>query len=106
MNSVERPEDWRFDDPPNVAVITTRDVVNEGKTILFVFHNDEDGYWQFHCDPEPKEEEAMVVSLALIVLRDPSVRELADLPYGWQAWRERYGSEWHRCSSPDVDEDQ
>jgi hypothetical protein len=39
---------WAFADPSNLAVMTTRQVVNEGKFINFVSHDEDDGGWQFH----------------------------------------------------------
>ena len=40
-------DDWPFDDPPNVAVVTTRDVTEDKVPILFVSHDRDDGAWQF-----------------------------------------------------------
>ena len=39
---------WPFSDPPNVYVITTADVLERGEWIRSVFHDEEDGGWQFH----------------------------------------------------------
>jgi hypothetical protein len=38
---------WPFDDSPNVAVITTRQVTEDNAPILLVSHDEEDGSWQF-----------------------------------------------------------
>lgn len=35
--------DWFFDDPPNIAVITTRQILELGYPILHVTHDAEDG---------------------------------------------------------------
>ena len=40
-------EGWPFDDSPNVAVITTRQVTEDNAPILLVSHDEEDGGWQF-----------------------------------------------------------
>ena len=40
---------WPFDDPRNVAVFTSRFVVEEDHPIFYVTHDLEDGAWQFHA---------------------------------------------------------
>jgi hypothetical protein len=76
--------EWKFQDPPNVAVITTMRVLNGG--------------WQFHNnEPGPLDEsDAKVVSLQNMVRLDPSIAELADLPLGWYAQRDSRNSPWKR----------
>lgn len=87
-------ENWPFGEPPNVAVITTTRIVHDGLPILLV-SNDEDG-WQFLDGEDVSEDVAMIVSLKNIVGRDASIRQLADLPVGWQAWRESENAAWQR----------
>jgi hypothetical protein len=38
---------WPFADPPMVATISTRDVIDGENPILFVYRNSEDGMWEF-----------------------------------------------------------
>ena len=90
------PEDWPFDDPPNLAVITTRQVTELGIPILFVSHDADDGGWQFLTGEPSLEEDARVVALRRIWTLDPSVGELADLPLGWQASRGTAVDTWRR----------
>ncbi|MGF1601476.1 MAG: hypothetical protein ACFCU8_05540 [Thermosynechococcaceae cyanobacterium] len=90
--------DWLFDDPPNVAVFTTRHVL-EGKGILLVTHDADDGSWQFHTGQATNEAEAKVVSLRRIVELDPSVTQLFDLPLGWAAIRPGVEAQWQRRKS-------
>jgi hypothetical protein len=92
---------WQFEDPPNVAVIANRRVVKGDDWIGLVYHDADDGAWQFHInDPGPlKESDAMVVSLKSIVQMDPSVAELADLHRGWHAWRNSPASPWQRAET-------
>jgi hypothetical protein len=90
------PENWPFDDPPNVAVITTRDVTEQGLPILFVSHDEDDGGWQFLPGGPLHEADARVVALRRIWVLDPSVGELADLPLGWQASRNTPADPWRR----------
>lgn len=89
-------DDWPFDDPPNVAVVTTREVTEGKVPILFVSHDEEDGGWQFLTGGPALEENARVVALRRIWLFDPSVGQLADLPMGWQASRSSPLDPWRR----------
>src|SRR3954462_11767261 len=90
-------DDWPFiDDAPNVARITTRGIIDGSDWIALVSLDEEDGGWQFIGSGGPQEDEAMVVALPSIFGRDASVAELADLPLGWQAWREAPDSPWQR----------
>lgn len=84
---------WLFSDSPNSAVFTIQQIVKQGQPILRVSH-DEDGSWQFLSWGIPAETDAMIVSLAYIVSIDPAVKQLADIPLGWRAWRLRAEDEW------------
>lgn len=86
-----------FNEEMNVAVFTTRYVYREGKPILNVFHHDEDGAWEFIGDDNPlSDSDYVVLALEKIIKLDPSVLELADLPLGWAAYRERVDMPWSR----------
>jgi hypothetical protein len=89
-------ENWPFDDSPNLAVITTRQITDQGVPILFVSHDGNDGGWQFLTGGPLIEEDARVVALRRIWTLDPSVGELADLPLGWQASRGTVREKWRR----------
>ena len=91
---------WVFKDPPNMAVIADRKIVREQDWIAHVFHDADDGGWQFHNSDldAPKLADALVVSLQEIAALDPSVAKLADLPLGWRAWPDSKGSDWQRLS--------
>lgn len=89
-------DDWPFDDPKNVASFALRQIMDGTAPILLVCHDDDDGTWQF-LDGQPLSmADAMLVALSEVVTRDPSVRELADLPIGWQAARPDANSPWQR----------
>src|SRR5579871_3609481 len=96
MTNTSPATEWPFSDPKNLAVFTTTSILNGTKPILDVFHDAEDGGWQFLDREEPMIENAAIVSLHSMVRRDPSICALADLPYGWQAWREHPDSPWQR----------
>lgn len=92
---------WVFDEPKNVAAITTRQVILEGSPILFVSHADDDGSWQFLTGSIFSVTDGMVVALHEIIELDPTVCELADLPLGWDAHRDSVGSPWRRSRHED-----
>ena len=80
---------WPFNDPPDVAVYTTRPIAEGKEPILYVSHDADDGARQFHAggDQPVSAKHAVIVSLKTITDLDPSILELADLPLGWQAHR-------------------
>ncbi len=98
MKEERTRDDWPFADPRNVAVFTNRFIVRGAHDITHVYHNDDDGAWQFHClHPETNASaHATLVALSEVVDIDPSVRELHDLPCGWRAVRESRGAVWVR----------
>lgn len=102
---------WPFgDEPRNVAVITTRQVL-AGRPVVRVSHDADDGMWQFLCDSpggadgERPTSDGRVVALEQALLLDPTLAELGDLPLGWGATRERPGAPWRWApNAPDDGE--
>ena len=88
-------DEWPFDEPRNLATITTRRIVHEGWPILLVTHH-EDGDWTFMDGEAFEETEALVIGLANMGARDPTMRDLADLPPGCEACREGRHTPWQR----------
>jgi hypothetical protein len=89
---------WPFADPRNIAVFTTADVLRLRHPILHVSHDEEDGAWQFHAGAQQTSaSDALVVALSEMVEHDPTICEVADLPCGWYAERDRIGSAWRRA---------
>jgi hypothetical protein len=96
------PTDWVFDEPKNVAVFTTRQVIRDGSPILLVSHDADDGSWQFHTGGAVSAADSMmIVALEEIVKHDSTVCELANLPLGWQAHRDSVDSPWRRLKRED-----
>lgn len=93
-------DEWPFYDPPNVVTITVRQIIDEGLPILCVYHDEDDGAWQFLTGEAVSMADALVVCLKNIVARDPSIAELADLPLGWMATRYSREDLWHRQPQP------
>jgi hypothetical protein len=86
--------DWPFDQPPNCAVISVREIVQDGEPVLLVSHDLHDHGWQFLREARPGH--AVLVSFAEMVRRDPGLRDLADLPPGWTASRKSANDAWLR----------
>jgi len=95
MNNLQ----WKFDDHPNTAVIANRKIFSSGEWIAYVFHDNDDGCWQFHTDQSTPliEEDAILVSLQSVVNQDHSIAVLADLPLGWCAWRNSIEAIWQKA---------
>ena len=92
------PDDWPFsDDPPNVAVIATRGIMDGSDWIALASLDEEDGAWQFIGSDGPRDDQAMMVALHRVLAKDRSIAELANLPPGWQAWREGPDQPWQRA---------
>jgi hypothetical protein len=79
-----------------VAVVTLKRIVDRSRPILFVTHDEDDGTWQFLDGQNVTIEDSSIVSLKYMTLIDPSIEELADLPFGWKAHRQAQGAPWIR----------
>ena len=85
-----------FIEPDNTAVFTTSFVIIDNKDITAVYHDEEDGAWQFFSDDsfEDYTEVAKIVGLGQILKRDNTLYEIADLPPGYFAHRKFKGDKW------------
>jgi hypothetical protein len=82
-----------FNEEINIAVFTTRFVVQNASPIVYVSH-DEEGDWQFLGSEQVSMKDAMVVSLEDIITIDKTILELANLPIGDSASRSSKESKW------------
>lgn len=89
-------ENWPFDQKPEVAAITTRQVVDLNYPILQVTHYEDDHSWAFLCGTTEKTADYRLVHMEHMFSRDETLRSIADLPPGWSAWRDSIDSPWHR----------
>lgn len=93
----EPDEDWPFDQAPNVAAISTRQVIELNCPILLVTHYEDDDSWAFLCGTTDDHiNDGRVIGMGEALDRDPTLRSIADLPSGWSAWREAKDSAWVR----------
>ena len=77
----------RFKDAPQTMVLTTKRIINRDTIITIVFHDEADGMWQFLDGIDIDENSAAIISINEMVLIDPNLEEIANLPLGWVAWR-------------------
>ena len=82
-----------FRETLDTAVITCCHVM-AGAPILRVAHDAEDGMWQFLCGGEHDDSEARVIALKEACALDASIGQLANMPCGCVAQRNRPNGKW------------
>lgn len=87
--------EWPFSDPKNVATFVSKHILT-GDVICHVYHSWEDGSWSFLPDRKTADGDCKIICLHNVYELDPSVGELADLPYGWKASRVSANHPWER----------
>ena len=86
---------WKFSDPPHTGVYLSKTVDDGTEPVTFVSHDAEDGAWQFLGD-SMIDSGGVVVCFHHPIDRDPALAELAELPLGWYAERDKVGEPWVR----------
>lgn len=86
--------DYPFYDAPNTAAIVCCHIIDDGKPVLYVSHDEDDGMWQFLCGSTHETDEARLVSLRSVFDLDPSVGDLKDMPCGYYAERKTKNDNW------------
>lgn len=87
-------EEWPFEDSPQTAVFTTKSITNREKDVMIVFHDEEDGAWQFFDGGKVCKDNVMIISLKEMVDLDSSIKHLAGMKTGYFAVRESIESDW------------
>lgn len=87
---------WKFPDPPHARVFLSEAVHAEEEPITYVSHDLDDGSWQFLGDSMAGGRKPVISCFHHPVDDDPTLKELADLPRGWYAEREKRGEPWVR----------
>ena len=93
--------EWPFDQAPNVAAITTRQVIEDRLPILTVIHYAEDDSWAFVCGTSNATEDGRVIGMGTALKMDSTLATIADLPPGWYAHRSAVGEAWTKQPNPD-----
>jgi hypothetical protein len=100
---LDRNADFKFREPTNLGIFTTRQWLDLDQPILRVVH-DHDGDWQFLTgDQVPSD--VRIVALEQLVLRDATLNEVFNLDYGEAADRSMVGSRWTRSKVEEEEED-
>ncbi|QNL48113.1 hypothetical protein H8S90_15000 [Olivibacter sp. SDN3] len=82
-----------------VAVFTTKYVLEGKSPILYVYHYD-DGSWQFNGkERNINDEDYRIISLSEIVELDTTIQGILDLPLGFEAFRETRDKSWQIISA-------
>jgi Domain of unknown function (DUF4262) len=89
---LDRNAEFKFREPKNLTVFTTRQWLELGSPILRIVH-DIDGDWQFLTGDQASDD-IRIVSLEQIVVKDKTLNEIFDLDYGYSAEREFIGGNW------------
>lgn len=77
-----------FNEDKNVMVITTKKILENKDKIYTVYHDSDDGMWQFIGNSDSDNSEVCLVSLEEICKLDDSVNYLYDMPCGFMAYKE------------------
>ena len=87
--------DWPYKEARTLPVVTTKNALNNGKPILFVFHDAKDNGWQFLDAQVPGVSDLTTATLEEVVGHDESLHSvLADLKPGWAAFRKDKSEAW------------
>jgi hypothetical protein len=93
------PKHAAWDDPIDIAALTTPEVARGEKPVLLVIHDIGVGEglagWLF-LDADTTGGEPTGMAKEELLKMDPTLKEVTDLPVGWQARREAPGKEWLR----------
>lgn len=99
---LDRNADFKFREAKNLGVFTTRQWLELGKPILHIIHEN-DGDWQF-LTGDQMPEDAKLVALEQMTIKDKTLNDVFNLDYGEQARREFIGGIWTRTRTEDEDE--
>lgn len=96
---------WPFDLPEDATVLSDRGVIEDGRPVVLVVHDADDGSWAFLSSAEQRIVDGRLIGLAALLAIEPRLRELADLPPGWTAERDYRSGPWHRRRPADPEAD-
>ncbi|CAH0540917.1 hypothetical protein [Vibrio marisflavi] len=94
--------DWPFEQPKNCSVFTTRPIMDGEHPIQIVYHDVDDGGWQFLSNTELNMEDAILVGLGKVAELDPSVLEIAHINEGFHAYRDSSEDNWIIEKTPEA----
>ncbi len=87
--------DWKFPTPPHAQIYLSQAVQDGREPITYVAH-EHDGDWQMLGDSMSEDKLPVISCFRHPIDKDPTLKELADLPRGWWAERVSPGEIWAR----------
>jgi hypothetical protein len=90
---------WKFPDSPHTSAYLSETVHTKQEAVTYVSH-DHDGDWQLLGDKMADGGGPVLSCLHHPIDEDLTIAELADLPAGWYATREKPGAPWERFEHP------
>jgi hypothetical protein len=97
--------DWKFPDDPHTGVFLSNTVHTGAEAVTYVSHDIEDCAWQFLGDSMDAGGGPVISCFHHPIDNDPTLVELADLPLGWYAVREKSGAPWERYEKDTEEEE-
>lgn len=94
---------WPFLYDSMSPTLSLKRIFSEDQPILYVCH-DYDGGYQFLDGGDVSVEDAAVVALEEVYRLDPTIAEVACLPLGWRAYRDRVEDPWQLLLPPDDEQ--
>lgn len=85
--------EWPFNEPENLAVFSTKRVVDEDHPVNLIAH-DKEGDWQFLCGTTTESEDCLILCLGCFYEKFPFIADFKGLEAGWEAYRESEHSDW------------
>jgi hypothetical protein len=101
---LDRNADFKFMEPKDLAVFTTKQWLELREPVLRVNHC-RDGDWEFQT-ARFQENDIIIVCLEHMIAADTTLNEVFNLDYGEGAQREYVGGEWTRYALEEDDEDE
>ncbi|SFM73816.1 hypothetical protein SAMN05428949_0617 [Chitinophaga sp. YR627] len=94
----------QFPDKLTTVVIVTKWVMHKYEPILYVFHHEEDGMWEFTGKTQGIEDEDYnIIGLGEAISLEPDLLDIADLPPGYRAIRRTARGPWQISRLPGED---
>lgn len=100
---LDRNADFKFREPKNLGVFTTRQWLDLHQPILNVVH-DKNGDWQF-LTGDQLPDDIRLVALEQLVISDSSLNEAFDLNFGRSLDRAFIGDPWTESTMEDSEDD-
>ena len=94
LSSNNNNNEYPFAESMDTACIICKHIINGERPILFVSHDEDDGMWQFLCNGSHGTKDAKLAALGEVFEFDFSIGELAEMPCGYYATRDKVDCDW------------